>query len=80
MEPDAYANLLSFLCRLETSKIHYTLEHDCDEAIMVLIAVPGERWEVEFMNDGAVEIERFISTGAIEGEHVLDELFRKFSD
>jgi hypothetical protein len=30
--------LLDFLCELEREKIHYTLEHNCDEAIMVLAA------------------------------------------
>ncbi|MFB2837163.1 hypothetical protein [Floridanema evergladense] len=29
-------------------KVSYTLAHHRDEAIMVTVAVPGERWEVEF--------------------------------
>lgn len=67
--------LLDFLDRLEQHGISYRLEHNRSEAIMVLIAVPGERWEVEFMDDGGVEVERFLSSGTITGEETLDSLF-----
>ena len=55
---------------LERGKIHYTLQSCRDEAIMVLVTVPGERWEVEFLADGSVEVERFISDGEIYGEDI----------
>lgn len=80
MEDEPYSDLLSFLTRLEAAKIRYTLEHNRGEAVMVLIAVPGERWEVEFMRDGSVEVERFISAGGIEGKGLLDELFLKHTE
>ena len=32
------------------------------------------------MQDGSVEIERFISDGSIEGRERLDDLFARFSD
>jgi hypothetical protein len=73
-------NLLSFLDRLEAVKIHYSLEHNRYKATMVLIAVPGERWEVEFFENGSIEIEVFKSDGEIYDEKKLDELFDKFSD
>ena len=47
---------------------------------MVLVTVPGERWEVEFLADGSVEVERFISDGEIYGEDILGELFTKYTD
>ncbi len=73
-------NLLSFLVRLEAVKIHCSLEHNRDEAIMVLIVVPGQHWEVEFFEDGSIEIEIFKSDGEIYDEKKLGELFDKFSD
>ena len=73
-------NLLSFLARLKEAKIHYSLKHSRDKAIMVLISVPGEHWEIEFLADGSVEIEIFKSDGEIYDEKLLDELFDKFSD
>ncbi len=42
---------------------------------MVEVAVPGERWEVEFFADGNVEIEKFISNAEILDEKVLEQLF-----
>jgi hypothetical protein len=71
--------LIEFLNKLEDLKIFYRLNKVRD-AIMVEIAVPGERWEVEFMKDNKVVIERFISDGIIKDERELEVLFRDFSD
>ena len=65
--------LLRFLDQLELAKLAYRLEHVRD-SIMVVVAVPGERWEVEFFDDGQVEVERFSSSGKIESEDILDRL------
>ena len=80
MKRDTFTQLTSFLQSLERGKIHYALQSCRDEAIMVLVTVPGERWEVEFLVDGSVEVERFISDGEIYGEDILGELFTKYSD
>jgi hypothetical protein len=71
------AQLLSFLNELRDAKIDYRLAHQRDEAIMVEIAVPGERWEIEFMEDGTVEAEVFRSDGQILDASVLDELIHR---
>jgi len=42
---------------------------------MVLVTVPSERWEFEFLEDSEVEIERFISGGTILGQEILNSLF-----
>jgi hypothetical protein len=47
---------------------------------MVLVTLPGERWEIEFIDDGSVEVERFMSDGEIAGEEVLNELLSKHGD
>ena len=80
MNNDAFNSLVAFLDKLEQKKISYTLAHNRDEAIMVLVAVPGERWEIEFMSDGSVEIEKFISNGEIYGADSLGELFTRYAD
>jgi len=74
------ANLLSFLNDLRAAKISYRLGHCRDEAILVEVAVPGERWEVEFFEDGSVEVEVFRSDGNIGDESVLRRLLEKHSD
>jgi hypothetical protein len=68
-------NLLEFLERLEQHRIHYRLEHFRPESILVDIAVPGERWEVEFIENGEIEVERFVSGGSIRGDDQLESLF-----
>ncbi len=80
MKNSLFSKMLSFLRKLEVAKIAYELRHSRDDAIMVRINVPGERWEVEFLEDGEIEIERFSSSGEIHDHQVLKELFAKYSD
>ena len=44
---------------------------------MVEVALPGWRWEVEFMEDGAVEIARYRSVGGVQDQPELLEEFLK---
>jgi hypothetical protein len=74
------ANLLSFLNDLRAAKINYRLGHARDEAILVEVAVPGERWEIEFFENGSVEVEIFKSDGTIHDASALTELLAKHSD
>jgi hypothetical protein len=80
MKNNVFDKLMGFLSDLEQKGISYTLAHNRDEAMMVLIAVPGERWEVEFLSDGSVEVERFISSGEIYREEVFKELLARYSE
>ena len=73
-------DLLGFLNRLEKAKINYSLEHNRNETIMVLVAVPGERWEVEFFSDGNVDIEIFKSHGEMKDKSEIERLFEEFSE
>jgi hypothetical protein len=67
-------HLLDFLNKLEEHQIYYRLNKVRD-AIMVEVAIPGQRWEVEFFPDGNIEVEKFITTGMIEDASALDVLF-----
>jgi hypothetical protein len=77
---NAMEKLLIFLGKLEKMKIFYRLSHPREETIMVEIAVPGERWEVEYFSDGAVEVEVFTSLHGVEEEEALSRLFAKHSE
>jgi hypothetical protein len=73
--------LLDFLSDLDERKIFHRLSQVRPEAIMVEIAVPGERWEVEFFADGHVEVEVFgPSPGIVGGGEALRRLYDRFSD
>ena len=78
---DNFTRLIDFLNDLKQRNIHFTLEHNCPESIMVMIAVPGERWEVEFFADEPVRVEVFCSSGVEHNpEAELGRLFRDFSE
>jgi hypothetical protein len=79
LDPSSLQKLLDFLAKLQEHKFPYRLSCWRDEAIMVELAVPGERWEIEFFADGHVEVERFRSDGHIADEAVLTELFTTFA-
>ncbi|MED4402042.1 hypothetical protein [Metabacillus fastidiosus] len=72
--------LINFLNKLEDNHISYKLEKVRHEAIMVEVVVPGQRWEIEFMEDGTVEIEKFISDGEFYDINKIESLFENFSD
>ena len=83
MKKDVYRELLELLGRLREAKIAHRLSQSRDDAIMIEVDVPGERWEIEFVDYGDeihVEIERFRSGGHIEDESALRDLFAQFSD
>jgi hypothetical protein len=47
---------------------------------MVVVATPGEFWEIEFFRDGQIEVERYKSDGTIHDESCLPELIDKRFD
>lgn len=74
------SGLAHFLEQLRDASIHFTVGSVRPGAIMVSVTVPGERWEVEFLDDGSVEVERFLSTSKIADAKALTDLFARFSD
>lgn len=50
MKGNVFDKLVVFLQKLEQQQISYTLAHHRDDAVMVTVVVPGERWEVEFLS------------------------------
>jgi hypothetical protein len=80
MRTNTFEALTALLTEFEQKGISYSLAHNRDEAIMVIAAAPGERWEIEFLDDGSVEIERFISDGQIYGQEVLSELLARYTE
>jgi len=44
---------------------------------MIDVSVPGWRWEIEFMADGSVDVERYRSVAGVENDpSLLDQLLR----
>jgi hypothetical protein len=80
MKEDRFERVLAFLRRLDQAQIYYSLSHYREDAISIEVVVPGERWEVDFLDDGTVDVERFVSNGEIYDESMLRELFAKYSE
>jgi hypothetical protein len=79
MNNNVFDKFTVFLDALERRGIGYSLAHYREEAMMIIVAVPGERWEIEFLSDGSVEVERFISNGEIYEEDILNGLFARYA-
>ena len=71
---------IAILNKLEKNSIFYKLNKVRNEAIMVEVAVPGQRWEIEFLEDGTVDIEKFSSDKDMYDVNELETLFKEFSD
>jgi hypothetical protein len=80
MKGDQFGRLMHILRRLDEARISYQMQHSRDDALMVLVYAPGQYWEVEFLQDGDIDIERYKSNGHIDDESVLPELFALCSD
>jgi hypothetical protein len=73
---DVFGNMLAFLRRLGEARIPYTLRHSRDDAVMVEVTVPGERWEIDFLEDGDVDVEVFRGGGVTAADGLLDQLIQ----
>lgn len=69
--------LTNFLDRLDREDIHYNLSSIREGAVMVGVTVANERWEIEFMADGDIEIEIFKSDDEIHDFSVIERLFEQ---
>ncbi len=67
-------NIFMFIHELERREMYYNITSHRSDYIMVTVSVPGERWEVEFAQNGEIEIEVFRSNGNIFDENVLENL------
>ena len=76
-----FRKLLDFLEALDQRKIFYRLGRVRDDTVMVEVALPVERWEVEFFGDGDIEAEIFRSDGHIasnsEAEEAIARMLRE---
>lgn len=73
----ALSKCVGFCRELDHRHIEYSLLIARDEALMISLAVPGERWEIEFFDDEHIELERFVSQGVVDAPNVLSDLLAR---
>jgi hypothetical protein len=76
----SFEKLNEFVNRLELIKAPYRIRKIREQAILVEVLAPSEHWEIEFLEDGDIEIERYRSGGLIEDESALAQLWRLLED
>jgi hypothetical protein len=67
--------LQTFLTKLEETGTHFSLLSGREGGVMVIVTLPGERWEVEFFHDRDPEIEIFRSDGKMFGSEKFADLW-----
>lgn len=78
---DAFKILLDITDELERRKIYYTTATGIfPRTVLICVAVPGSRWEIEVTEDGSVEIEKFSGGNGIWGPERLSELYEAGGD
>ena len=68
---DPYRRLMKIIHALEAARIHFTVTRYRRDAISIQATVPDERWEIDVLEDGTVEFERFVSVGGVTGKTEL---------
>ena len=81
MKPDPFAKLTGIMRALEAAQIHFTVARYRDDAVSIQATVPGERWEIDVLDDGDVDFERFVSDGGVtRGETELRAFIARFAE
>ncbi|HEY8786155.1 MAG TPA: hypothetical protein VIN63_06735 [Candidatus Limnocylindria bacterium] len=75
-----FEKLNDFVNRLVELRVSHRITKIRAAAVLVEVFAPGEHWEVEFLDDGTTEIERYRSDGHIYDEAALAELWALFED
>ena len=74
-------SIFSFLALLRRFQLHFDLHSFSQDCIMVIVSVPGERWEVEFFEDGCRSFERFVTQVDVAVDEIsILRLVEEFGD
>jgi hypothetical protein len=65
---------------LAKAGIHFVRNDYRDNAVSLFATVPGQRWEIDVMDDGEVEVECFKSDGTLLDEAAFKELVKSFAN
>lgn len=65
---------------LEAAQIHYVVTQTRSDGVSVHATLPGERWEIDILEDGDIDFERFVSNGTIAGESELKTAIVQFAE
>ena len=79
-EPNALRKLLALSDQLKAANIHHEITRYREDGVSIIANVPGERWEIDVLEDGEVVVEVYKSQGGCRGEEALKDLLERHSD
>lgn len=68
-------SFIAFIDRLDEEDIQYTITSSREGVATVGVTVEEEHWQFEFLTNGRVEVQVFVSDGEVEGESGIDRFF-----
>ncbi len=68
-------SFIAFIDRLDEEDIQYTITSSREGVATVGVTVDEEHWQFEFLTNGRVEVQVFVSDGEVEGESGIDRFF-----
>ena len=73
---NSFQHLLAILEELDNKGIYYRLNkvNTENDTILIEMAIPGERWEIEIDIQNTVYIEKYVSDGLVYDESELRKL------
>jgi hypothetical protein len=80
VKADPFAKLMDIIRALEAARIYYRVTHHRYDAITVEAVVPGERWEIDVLEDGGVDFERFVTAGGVTGEPEMKAAIARWAE
>lgn len=80
VSPNAFRKLMGILQKLDAAKIHHSLSSYRTDAVSVTAVVPGERWEIDVLESGEVDFERFKTSGDLGDENELKDCIQTFAE
>ena len=80
VKPEPFAILTAIIAELEAANIHFRVRHHRYDGITIEAAVPGERWEIDVLEDGDVDFERFVSAGGVSGEAEMRQAIARWAE
>lgn len=79
-ESNPLKKLLALSDQLKAADIAHEVTRYREDGVSIIANVPGERWEIDVLEDGEVVVEIYKSQGGCRGEEVLKELIARHSD
>jgi hypothetical protein len=65
---------------LTRAGIHFVRNDYREGAVSLFATVPGQRWEIDVMDDGDIEVEIFKSDGNLLDEAAFKDLVKSFAN